>query len=41
MKKKSTDAEKERRKGLRARRKGFGDKLKEKEIVDSYQIGTE
>ena len=40
MEKKSTDAEKKRRKRLRARRKGFSDKLRENE-VDSYQTDAE
>ena len=39
MNKKSSDENKKFRKGLRARQKGFTDKLKEKDPVDSYQAG--
>ena len=40
MNKKSSDASKKRRKGLRAIKKGFDDKLNENEPVDSYEAGA-
>ena len=40
MNKKSSDASKKRRKGLRAIKKGFDDKLNENEPVDSYEAGS-
>ena len=38
--KKSSDASKKRRKGLRPIKKGFDDKLNENEPVDSYEAGA-
>ena len=40
MEKKFATAEKKHRKGLRARKKGFFDKMNEKESVDLYQTGA-
>ena len=40
MEKKFTAAEKKPRKGLRARKKRFFDKINEKESLDSHQTGA-